>query len=80
MVVVVVLYLLPVLIRSSTVVLQLLCVPIGGRHFGSRPALEALKETLRTFCASPALMPKYVVFPPLICFNSCFCFFLIFAA
>jgi len=41
---------------------QLLCVPIGGRHFGSRPALEALKDTLRTFCAAPALMPKYFWF------------------
>jgi len=41
------------------IVLQLLCVPIGGRHFGSRPALESLKDTLRTFCAAPALMPKY---------------------
>lgn len=42
----------------SRSLLQLLCVPIGGRHFGSRPALEALKDTLRTFCAAPALMPK----------------------
>jgi len=40
---------------------QLLCVPIGGRHFGSRPALDALKDALRTFCAAPALMPKYAM-------------------
>ena len=38
-----------------------MCVPIGGRHFGSRPALDALKDALRTFCAAPALMPKYAV-------------------
>ena len=55
---------LPVLIRSSIVALQLLCVPVGGRHFGSRPALEALKDTLRSFCAAPALMPKYAFLSP----------------
>jgi len=55
---------LPVLIRSSIVAVQLLCVPVGGRHFGSRPALEALKDTLRSFCAAPALMPKYAFLSP----------------